>query len=317
MKLGQIYKLGIDMGIDSDLRGAAAVKEHLKKHKREFDAMSVKDKKFADAEILHNPYPDSRIEFGDQDKEVKTILAGIDMSTSEVLLADRLGNIDLVLAHHPEGRSLIELDEVMHLQAEVLAKYGVPINIAQGILRDRISEVARKIHPDNQYQAIDTARLLKMPFMCAHTICDNLAATFVKNALDKAKPKTVGEILEILYTIPEYAEAIKLGSGPVLFAGSPKNYAGRVAVTEFTGGTEGSELIFERMSHAGIGTIIAMHLNEKSRKEAEKHHINVVVAGHMSSDSLGMNLFLDQLEKRGVKVIPTSGLIRVSRNKKK
>ena len=37
-------------------------------------------------------------------------------------------------------------------------------------------------------------------------------------------------------------------------------------------------------------------------------------AGHMSSDSLGMNLYLDELEKKGAEVIPCSGLIRVSRD---
>ena len=74
-------------------------------------------------------------------------------------------------------------------------------------------------------------------------------------------------------------------------------------------------MMYEKMSQAGIGTILSMHIGEESRKEAEKHHINVVVAGHMSSDSLGMNLFLDELEKKGVKIVPTSGLIRVSRNK--
>ena len=31
-------------------------------------------------------------------------------------------------------------------------------------------------------------------------------------------------------------------------------------------------------------------------------------------DSLGMNLYLDELEKKGAEVIPCSGLIRVSRD---
>jgi hypothetical protein len=67
------------------------------------------------------------------------------------------------------------------------------------------------------------------------------------------------------------------------------------------------------MAQAGIGTVVGMHLGEEGRKEAESANINVVIAGHMSSDSLGVNLFLDQLEKRGIEVVPCSGLIRVSR----
>jgi hypothetical protein len=74
--------------------------------------------------------------------------------------------------------------------------------------------------------------------------------------------------------------------------------------------------MYEKMSHYGIGTIIGMHMSEEHRKEAEKYHINVVIAGHIASDSLGMNLFLDEVEKKGITVVPMSGLIRVKRLKK-
>ncbi|MDP1620256.1 MAG: NGG1p interacting factor NIF3, partial [bacterium] len=84
-----------------------------------------------------------------------------------------------------------------------------------------------------------------------------------------------------------------------------------------TGGTEGSPKMYEKMANAGVGTIIAMHQSEKHREAAEKAHINVVIAGHISSDNIGVNLFLDELEKRGIGIIPCSGLIRVSRNKKR
>jgi hypothetical protein len=59
-----------------------------------------------------------------------------------------------------------------------------------------------------------------------------------------------------------------------------------------------------------------MHIREEDRREAVKHYINIVIAGHIASDSLGMNLILDKLEERGVEIIPCSGLIRESRAKK-
>ena len=58
------------------------------------------------------------------------------------------------------------------------------------------------------------------------------------------------------------------------------------------------------MANFGIGTVVGMHMSEEHRREAEKNHINVVIAGHMASDSLGMNLFLDKLEEQGIDVIP-------------
>ena len=117
--------------------------------------------------------------------------------------------------------------------------------------------------------------------------------------------------------IPEFREAAKKGFGPMIFSGAEDNRAGKIAITEITGGTSGSPKLFEKLSQAGVGTIIGMHMGEEGRKEAEKAHLNVVIAGHISSDSLGMNLFLDELEKRGVEIVPCSGLIRISRVKNK
>jgi hypothetical protein len=57
-----------------------------------------------------------------------------------------------------------------------------------------------------------------------------------------------------------------------------------------------------------------MHQSEDHRKNAEKAHINVVVAGHISSDSVGMNIILDELEKKGVEIVAFGGLTRYSRS---
>jgi hypothetical protein len=71
------------------------------------------------------------------------------------------------------------------------------------------------------------------------------------------------------------------------------------------------------MSAAGVGTIIAMHMPEDHRKLAEKYHLNVLIAGHMASDSLGMNILMDEAQKKGVEILACGGFIRVSRAKKK
>ena len=82
---------------------------------------------------------------------------------------------------------------------------------------------------------------------------------------------------------------------------------------DMTGGTGGAKETYEKMAIAGVGTLVGMHIAEGHRKEAEKYNINVVIAGHIASDSLGMNLFLDEMEQRKVAILPTSGLIRVNR----
>jgi putative NIF3 family GTP cyclohydrolase 1 type 2 len=194
-----------------------------------------------------------------------------------------------------------------------MEKYGVPVNIAEKLINVRISEVSRSLSPVNHYVTVDAARLLDMNLINIHTPADNCVAKFLDNKISKAKPRYVGDIMKLLDTIEEYQLAKKQGVGPILFTGTEKNRCGKVVVTEMTGGTEGSKKIYQAMANVGIGTVVSMHQSEEHRKEAEKANINVVIAGHISSDSIGMNLLLDEVEKRGVKIDPFSGLIRVKR----
>ncbi|MDD2807581.1 MAG: Nif3-like dinuclear metal center hexameric protein [Patescibacteria group bacterium] len=314
MKIQDIYELNIKMGIAADLRGEKHVRKLLKRVNEKFEKLSAKEKQRFDKERLHNPFSDSRM-FVDPKREIKKVMAGIDISPAEILMAKELG-VDLVIAHHPVGSALADLHDVMHLQAEVLAMYGVPINIAEALTKERISEVARGISPINHYRGVDAAELFNIGLMCMHTTCDNLVANFLDQHLKKAKPEFVGEVIDALEEIPEYLKAIEQKSGPKIFVGNRDNSVGKMVLTEITGGTEGAVGMYEKMSQAGIGTIVGMHMSEDRKKEAEKNHVNVVIAGHISSDSLGMNLFLDELEKRGIEVIPCSGLIRVSRAKR-
>jgi putative NIF3 family GTP cyclohydrolase 1 type 2 len=318
MTTKQIYELALKLGMKADLRGAEKIKNYLVRVKKKYETLDKKARAEFDPEKLVNPYSDSRILVDNQKKNIKKVLAGIDMEGAELLLAKQLSDIDLVITHHPQGAALADLSEVVNLQAQVMADYGVPINIAESLIKLRVSEVSRSVLSANHNQFIDIARMLNLDFMCVHTPADNLGANFlVKLFVQQAKKlETVGDVVDLLKTIPEYQAATKIKAGPMIFSGTPENSCGQIVVTEFTGGTSGSKDIYEKMSQYGIGTVIGMHMSEEHRKEAEKYHINVVIAGHMASDSLGLNLFLDELEKQGIEVVPISGLIRVKRIKK-
>lgn len=316
MRLIEIYQKFISLGKENDPRPVEEVEKYLARAAKEYEKLSDEEKEYFDQERLTNPYGDTRILNGDPETEIKRILAGIDMETQEILLADRLREkgerIDLVLSHHPEGTALANLYRVMALQEDVLAQLGVPINVAEGVLASRISEVQRGIMPLNHQRSVDAARLLNLPFMCVHTPADNMVNTFLDKLFAEKKPETVGDIVEILLTLPEYQASKRTNAGPKLFTGKESNRAGKIFV-DMTGGTSGSEDAFAKLAIAGVGTIVGMHMGEKHRKEAEKNHINVLIAGHMASDSLGINLLLDALEKEGLEVITCSGLHRVKR----
>lgn len=315
MKIVDIQKLFIQMGIKADFRGQEGVQSFLDRKVKKFQKLSISEQSEFDKEALENPYLDSGIYNIAEDKEIKKVLVGIDIGPEEILIARELGDIDLVIAHHPIGKGLAQLADVMSLQCDVLAHYGVPINISEGLMRERISEVARGVNASNHQRTVDAARLMKVNLMNSHTPADNSAAKFLKDLIEGEKIERVSDLINILKEVPEYKEAMKIGVGPKIFVGSSDNHSGKIAMAEITGGTEGSPKLYEKMAQAGIGTVVGMHISEEHKKEAEAAHINIVIAGHISSDSLGMNLLLDELEKQGIEIVPCSGFTRFSRVK--
>jgi hypothetical protein len=317
LKLKTLYEFVVRQGIDSDPRGKDAVLKSLEKIKKDYTSLKEEDKKLFDKEKLSNPYNDTRILNGGLDKEIKTILAGIDMEIGEVLLADRLNQkgkkIDLVMSHHPEGKALAGFYEVMRMQSDILNKMGVPITVADNLLAERISEVERRVLPLNHTRAVDVAKLLNLAFICVHTPSDNCVTSFLQKLLDGKKPETLGEIVKILLEIPEYRLAQDNNAGPKILLGDKNKRAGKIFV-EMTGGTEGSKDIFGRLSHAGVGTLVLMHLSEEHFKKVKEEHINVIIAGHIASDTLGLNLLLDVLTKKEkLEIVTCSGFNRIKR----
>jgi len=265
-----------------------------------------------------NAYADTTILYGNPDTPVKRILVGIDIEVGELLLADRLRQdkgLDLVIAHHPEGRAWAAFYEVMLLQVDMLVKVGMPKAVAQAFVEERKREVERKVLANNHLRSVDAARLLDMPFMCVHTPADNHVSWFIQRLLDKEKPKKVEDIVGILKEIPEYKEATKELSGPRIILGNPKRAVGKVFV-EMTGGTEGSKEVFDKLYKRGIRTLVSMHLSEEHFKKVKDANLNVVIAGHISSDTLGLNLLLDRVEKEEkFETIECSGFRRIYHNK--
>ncbi len=317
MKLEELYDLAIQMGIENDVRSENELKKKLEEAKEEYDELEGKDKDVFDEQRLKNPFQDSRILYGDPDTDVERVLVGINIDTGEILLGDRMSekgkDIDLIIGHHPRGIGLSSLHEVMDLQKDMLEEWGVPINVAEGLIKERMREVERKVKGANYNQSLDAARLLDMPMMCLHTITDNLVETFLTDKVEEEEFHEVEDVIEFLKDIPEYHEARKFNAGPDVLVGSEDNRAGKVVV-EMTGGTGGNKESYEKLAEAGVGTVIGMHLGEDHREKVEENHINYIIAGHMASDSLGVNLFLDEIEDKGVDIVPCSGFIRHSRN---
>lgn len=316
MKLIDLYRLAVQMGRGADARTKKELEAELKAKKQTFEKLEGKARERFDQDSLWNPYADSRVLYGGE-RQVKHVLWGIDITPGEVVLADRLREkgqgIDGIIGHHPLGMARTIFPEVMHVQEYMYENVGVPINVAEDILAPRIKEVMRAVHAANFDQSVDAARLLEMPLMCIHSPCDNLGQKFVQGIMDQERPEKVSDIIDLLAELPEYDRAMRLNNHPEVVMGEKGRKAGKVLV-KFTGGTAGPKEMYEALGKAGIGTIVCMHLPENHLEEAKKAHLNVLVAGHMASDSIGLNLLADKFESKGVAVTPFSGMIRVKRS---
>jgi hypothetical protein len=321
MKLNQFFKKAVDLGIAADPRGKERIQKQFKKEKDRQKKLEGIERELFDEERTWNPFGDSRIINGTGEEEFTNIVVGIDMETSEFLLIDHLRRngqrIDGALIHHPEGRALADLPLIMPMLVDMLAESGLHVNQVEGMLRPRVDRVYRSIHSDNLLRTERAAQLLKIPAVCCHTITDNLVYRFMEKHFCSKEFDELGDIIKALLTVPEFKFYAKHGVPPAIVSGGKTSRPGKVRPNEFTGGTNGPEEFFEAQARAGVGTILSMHINDKSLEEAKKHHINVIQCCHMAADSLGMNLLLDQIEKiePKLKIFEISGFIRVKRRK--
>lgn len=317
MKLKDLYKEIVRIGIENDPRGKDCVLKILKENLEAYQKLSEKEREFFDLEKLENPYSDTRILWGDENNDVKTILVGIDMEGSEILLADRLREkgtkIDLILAHHPEGKALASLYEVMPMQADILYNIGVPPSVADSLLAERIGEVERRLLPVNHIRSIDFARILNIPFISAHTASDNCVTTYLTKYFKEKNPEKLENLIDILLELPEYNLVARNNFGPKILIGDKKNKVGKIFV-DMTGGTEGSKEIFTNLVNAGVASLVCMHLSEEHFKRVKDEYLNVIIAGHTASDTLGLNLLFDRLEsEEKFEIIECSGFRRINR----
>jgi len=318
VKLLEVYQTCVRAGMEADPREMSEIDHVLEVSRKDYEKLDEADRPFFDLERLTNPYSDTRICAGEADAEISGLIVGVDMETAEILLADRLREkgtpIDLVLAHHPEGPGFANLHDVMFMQADLWAAQGVSIAAADSLIAPRAREIKRRLMPVNHYRAIQAAELLGFASLSCHTPADNMVHAFVQGFLDERQPRTLDDVVRCLREIPEYADAARKGYGPAIIQGDGASRAGRM-VADMTGGTEGPIDALDRLSASGVGTLVGMHYSEEHRKRAEDLGLNLVVAGHISSDVLGMNLILDRIRRLGdVEIVCASGMVRFARD---
>lgn len=249
----------------------------------------------------------------DNEKDITKVLAGIDMSATELMIAKQLG-FDCVAQHHPNG--VVNKDASQLLARDHMKKLiecGVPANQAQKLAYGRIHKMHQGMHGRNMGNMSSVAKLLDINNLALHTPADILAERKTQKLMDDLaarKPDcTCQDIIDELMTLPEYQGAYNTQQ-PEIWVGGKDSIAGKIYVCMYGVGAPTAEE-YNAMADAGVGTFVTMHATQEVIEGITKHNkANLIIAGHMSSDSLGFNQILDAWEAKGIEIVRINGIIK-------
>lgn len=242
--------------------------------------------------------------------DVRRVLFSVDVDVAELLLARELG-FDAVIAHHPVGEhARLDFGRVVRRQVDQMTAEGVERDAAERAVAQRLEAVQRRDHMSNYNRVVDSARLLGVPLANVHLACDLISRQVIVDLLERhaSVHARVADALAWLDEIPEIEGAL---TRPEQWLGDPGNPLGRTTVA-MAGGTNGGHPVFMEYFAAGVDTILAMHVGEddlqRLRRDAAPGD-NLVVTGHMATDSIGINRVIAGLEGLGVSVTRTGGVV--------
>jgi putative NIF3 family GTP cyclohydrolase 1 type 2 len=244
-------------------------------------------------------------------RDVRRALFGVDISLAEILWAERAG-FDAVIAHHPLGdRASLDLARVVWRQVEQMTAEGIDEATARNAVASRLERPHQMIHMSNVNALVDTARLVGMPLCNIHLPCDIIGRAAIVDLLEGHRDRAEATVADAIVWLDEFPE-IKLGlTRPETWLGEPGNRLGRWTVA-IAGGINGGFPAFREYYAVGVDTIFTMHVapDDLARLRGEaRPGKNLVVTGHMATDSIGINRVIAGLEVQGVEVTRTSGVV--------
>lgn len=242
---------------------------------------------------------------------INRILIGIDIDSPELWIAKQLG-FDLALSHHPKGSSArLNFAEVLRRHVDQMTLAGVPREVAESIIQAKMTEARASAHMTNYDHIPSVARLIDMPFMNIHTPLDEIGRSRMATVAGGVAPEvTVADLIAALQ-----GELTEFGNAETeidIRIGCSTNPIGK-AVVSHGAGTNGGYPVAKAYFEHGVDTVIYIHCapadSDKLRGEFEVQGKNLIVTGHIVSDSIGVNPFIDELESRGLEVRRVSGVI--------
>jgi hypothetical protein len=208
------------------------------------------------------------------------------------------------------------MSEVGRIQQQTWIRYGVDRKVAHRLADKMIKEYWLEAASANGLRARDAARQLKLPLLCLHTAVDNLVQDFFLDFLRGKDNSSLIEVLDLVQKIEECGRSAADGVKAHLAGKISKDTKLGCHMVDMTGGMDPPMEIFGHLKKAGVDTMVGMHYGLEHLKAMESCGMAAVICGHMACDSLGLNIFCDQLQAKGVKVIAGAGFYRVERKPK-
>lgn len=241
-------------------------------------------------------------------KNIERVIFSIDPDPMLFYLAKQL-NYDLVISHHYTS-ACIDAWKVFLKHIDQMVKAGVPREEAEKSVKEKLLALKISGHSRN-YDLVDSfARLMKIPFMNIHNPLDEIGRRIMQDTIDrhiKGKNNTrVKDVINALYTLKEFKYA---KTRILLGVGREDNFVQRVVVSHGAL-TNGGYQVARTYFRNGVDTVVYIHISPLDLiKLREEKSGNLIISGHIASDSVGINPFLDRLEKEGIEILRLGGVI--------
>jgi len=144
---------------------------------------------------------------------------------------------------------------------------------------------------------------MKMPLMNIHNPLDEIGRRIMQETVDKAKPERVKDVVDALYTLPEFQRAL---TEIEIVIGDEEGDAKKTVIAHGAG-TNGGYDIAKTYFEYGF-CVVYIHINMNDYLKLKKEKGNLIVSGHIASDSVGINPFIKALEEEGIEVVRISGI---------
>ncbi len=242
--------------------------------------------------------------------EIERVLFGIDLKAPELVIASAQG-YDCAISHHPVGgSSTLRFYEVLERHVDQMADAGVPRNVAEEVMRATIEDRRVLSSMTNYDHDPSVARLLDLPYLNIHTPLDEIGRhRMAEAAAELDEDATIAELVDRFYeTFGEFRNA---ATGIEVRAGRAENRIGKVVVSHGAG-TNGGHPVAKAYYDHGIDTVIYIHCRPADAKKLIDEYgerKNLIITGHIASDSVGINPYVDRLRGEGLDVTTFSGII--------